>query len=204
MPALPIFAIAVLDRLKETLVAFGPLGAFAIALLDSFIPLPGGTDLAVIVLSVRSPQLAVVTVLAATLGSVIGATVLYLGARKAGAAALSRVEPARRERVENLLGKYDVAAIAVTALLPPPFPFKVFNLSAGVLKIRITRFMLAILIGRLGRFTIEAILAFKYGEDALAVIKRNGLAIVAVVVVSGIAFLVFRVRAARRAPAEQE
>jgi membrane protein YqaA with SNARE-associated domain len=187
------------DRLKETLVALGPLGAFAIALVDSFVPLPGGADLAVIVLSVKSPQLAVVTVLAASLGSVIGATVLYMGARKAGAAALSRVSPARRERVENLLGKYDVAAIAITSMLPPPFPFKVFNLTAGVLKIQVVRFMLAIGAGRLARFSLEAALAFTYGEAAIDVIKRNGPLVVLIVVLAGILFLVVRVRSARKA-----
>ena len=40
-----------LDSIKTWFIAFGPLGAFLISLVDSFIPLPGGADLAVIVLS---------------------------------------------------------------------------------------------------------------------------------------------------------
>jgi membrane protein YqaA with SNARE-associated domain len=188
-----------LDTLKNGLVALGPFGAFLIALLDSFIPIPGGTDLAVIALSAKDPALAPVTVLAAVAGSVVGSTIVYLGARKAGKAALARVKPDRRERVENLLGRYDVAAVAVAALLPPPFPFKVFNLSAGVFKLKVARFVLAVVIGRLVRFAVEAALAVRYGEAALEMIKRHGLVVLGVVAALGVAFWAWRTVAARRA-----
>jgi membrane protein YqaA with SNARE-associated domain len=188
-----------LDKLKNGLVALGPFGAFLIALLDSFIPIPGGTDLAVIALSARDPGLAPVTVLAAVAGSVVGSTIVYMGARKAGKAALSRIKPERRERVENLLGRYDVAAVAVAALLPPPFPFKVFNLSAGVFKLKVARFVLAVVIGRFVRFAVEAALAIRYGEAALEMIKRHGLVVLGVVAALGVAFWAWRTVAARRA-----
>jgi membrane protein YqaA with SNARE-associated domain len=188
-----------LDKLKNGLVALGPFGAFLIALLDSFIPIPGGTDLAVIALSAKDPALAPVTVLAAVAGSVVGSTIVYLGARKAGRAALSRIKPDRRERVENLLGRYDVAAVAVAALLPPPFPFKVFNLSAGVFKLKVARFVLAVVIGRFVRFAVEAALAIRYGEAALEMIKRHGLVVLGVVAALGVAFWAWRTVAARRA-----
>jgi membrane protein YqaA with SNARE-associated domain len=188
-----------LDKLKNGLVALGPFGAFLIALLDSFIPIPGGTDLAVIALSARDPALAPVTVLAAVAGSVVGSTIVYMGARKAGKAALSRIKPERRERVENLLGRYDVAAVAVAALLPPPFPFKVFNLSAGVFKLKVARFVLAVVIGRFVRFAVEAALAIRYGEAALEMIKRHGLVVLGVVAALGVAFWAWRTVVARRA-----
>ena len=188
-----------LDKLKNGMVALGPFGAFLIALLDSFVPIPGGTDLAVIALSAREPALAPVTVLAAVAGSVIGSTIVYIGARKAGQAALARVKPQRRERVENLLGRYDVLALAVSAMLPPPFPFKVFNLAAGVFKLQIGRVVLAVAIGRLVRFSIEAVLAVQYGEAALDIIKRHGIVIVGIVAVLGLTWWAWRAVAARRA-----
>jgi membrane protein YqaA with SNARE-associated domain len=193
-----------LDRLKTGLVALGPLGAFLIALLDSFIPIPGGTDLAVIALSAQQPALAPVTVLAAVAGSVIGSTIVYIGARKAGQAALARVKPARRERVENLLGRYDMLALAVSALLPPPFPFKIFNLSAGVFKIQIARVIIAVAIGRFVRFAIEAVLAIQYGEAALDIIKRHGLVVVGVVALLVLTWLAWRAFASRRAATAED
>jgi membrane protein YqaA with SNARE-associated domain len=188
-----------LDKLKNGLVALGPFGAFLIALIDSFVPIPGGTDLAVIALSAKDPALAPVTVLAAVAGSVVGSTIVYMGARKAGKAALSRIKPERRERVENLLGRYDVAAVAVAALLPPPFPFKVFNLSAGVFKLKVARFVLAVVIGRFVRFAVEAALAIRYGEAALEMIKRHGFVVLGIVAALGVAFWAWRTVAARRA-----
>lgn len=170
-----------LEALMNWFIAFGPVGAFLISLIDSFIPLPGGADLAVIALSTKSPSMAPVTVLAATAGAVAGSTVLYLGARRAGAAALARVSPERRERIENLLGRYDVVSIAVAALLPPPFPFKAFNLSAGVLKIHWVRFVIAVFIGRLVRFSLESVLAVQFGNEAVDIIKRHGLKVLLVV-----------------------
>lgn len=181
-----------LDALMKWFIAFGPLGAFLISLIDSFIPLPGGADLAVIYLSSQSPALAPVTVLAATSGSVIGSTVLYLGARRAGAAALAKVAPERRERIENLLGRYDILSIAVAGLLPPPFPFKAFNLSAGVLKIHWVRFVIAVAIGRAIRFSLEALLAVQFGEEAIEIIKRHGLKVLAGAALVGIGFWLYR------------
>lgn len=176
-----------LAQLTNWFIAFGPLGAFLISLLDSFIPLPGGADFAVIVLSTKAPAMAPVTVLAATAGAVIGSTTLYLGARRAGSAALSKIAPERRERIENLLGRYDVVTIATAAVLPPPFPFKAFNLTAGVLKIHWVRFVAAVAAGRLLRFSLEAVLAVKFGDEAVDIIKRHGLEVLGVVVLAGVA-----------------
>lgn len=193
-----------LDAIKNWFIAFGPLGAFLISLIDSFVPLPGGADLAVIALSAKSPALAPVTVIAATAGAVVGSTLLYLGARRAGAAALSKISPERRERIENLLGRYDVLSIAVAALLPPPFPFKAFNLSAGVLKIHWVRFVIAVSIGRLLRFSLEALLAIQFGEEAIEIIKRHGLKVLAVVALAGLGFWAYRRFLARPALEAEE
>jgi membrane protein YqaA with SNARE-associated domain len=197
MLAFDVFAW--LGKMMEWLVALGPLGALLIGLVDSFVPLPGGSDFAVIGLSIRTPALAPVTVLAATAGSVTGSTLVYLGARRAGAAALKRFSAERRERVENLLGKYDVYALGIAAFLPPPFPFKIFNIAAGVLKITPLRVVGALLVGRLTRFSTEAALAVAYGDQATEIIKRHGLVVLGVVVAIGLMFWGYRTLSARRA-----
>jgi membrane protein YqaA with SNARE-associated domain len=189
---------------EDWLTALGSLGVFAISLIDSaLIPLPTGPDLSLIVLSTLSPAWMPVYVLVATLGSAIGSTFLYTAARQAGLRALRGVKRERRERVEGLLGRYDLLAIIVPAILPPPFPFKLFVLSAGAFKLKIGRFMTAIVIGRAVRFLIEGILAIELGKDADVIIRRQGikvLVVVAIVFLIGVAIKVLRSRTRTEAP----
>jgi membrane protein YqaA with SNARE-associated domain len=178
-----------LADLGNHLLAYGALGLFAITLLDSaFIPIPGGPDAAMVVLSAANPSRMLVYAIVATIGSTIGCTILYLIARRAGVVALNRVSPARRDRIENLLGRYDMLAVMLPAVLPPPFPFKPFVLSAGVFKLQLPRFVLAIFIGRAVRFLIEGWLAIRFGTEALPLIKQHGLKVLLIV---GVLLLIF-------------
>jgi membrane protein YqaA with SNARE-associated domain len=164
-----------LQTLLEWLKTFGPFGLFGISLVDSAgIPLPGGPDSVMILLSANAPALMPLYALAATAGSAIGCTLLYLAARRAGVAALKRVTVERRTKIENLLGRYDLIAVMIPAVLPPPFPFKPFVLCAGVFKLKTWRFITAIFIGRAARFLIEGWLAISFGEDAGRIIKQHG------------------------------
>jgi membrane protein YqaA with SNARE-associated domain len=190
-----------LQSLLEWLRAFGPLGLFGISLIDSAgIPLPGGPDFVMIWLSANNPALMPVYALAATGGSAIGCTLLYLVARRAGVAALKRVTPSKRDRIENLLGRYDLIAVMVPAVLPPPFPFKPFVLCAGVFRLKTWRFITAVFIGRAVRFLVEGWLAIEFGEDANRIIRQHGwkvLLAVAVIVSLGVALRLVRVRSRR-------
>src|SRR5215471_3499352 len=163
-----------LEALLEWLKAFGPVGLFGISLIDSWVPLPGGPDSVMILLSANNPASMPFYALAATAGSAIGSTLLYQAARRAGVAALKRVNPAKRDRIENLLGRYDLVAVMVPAVLPPPFPFKPFILCAGVFRLKAWRFIAAIFVGRLIRFLIEGWLAIRFGDDALNIIRQHG------------------------------
>src|SRR5262249_12120101 len=194
---------AQLKALAEWLMGLGAFGVFGISLLDSaLVPLPGGPDVAVIVLSARSKALMPVYVLSAAVGSAIGCTIMYLIARRAGAAALSRVSPERRSRIENLLGRYDMLAVAVPAVLPPPFPFKPFVLGAGVFKLKTVRFVVAILLGRTARFLIEGWLAVRYGEDAMLIIRRNGVWVVIIALIAVLCLFALKLLRKRSYPVE--
>jgi membrane protein YqaA with SNARE-associated domain len=176
----------------------GPLGAFSISLLDSaLVPLPGGPDAAVIALSAIRPDWMPIYALAATLGSAIGSASLYLLARRGGVRALRGVRPETRDKVEGLLGRYDMLAIMVPSVLPPPFPFKVFILSAGVFKLKLPRFLVAILIGRAARFLIEGLLATWFGDEALALLRQQGVKVligVAAAALMCVGFKYYRLR----------
>lgn len=183
--------------------AFGTLGLFAISLLDSaMVPLPSGPDVIMIALSALDPAWMPLYALAATTGSTIGCTLLYLAARRGGEGVLRRISPQRRDKLENLLGRYDMLAVIVPALMPPPFPFKPFVLSAGVFKLKIARFVAAIFIGRAARFLIEGWLAIRFGKDAERMIRQHGLKVLIAlggILLISLALKFYRKRS-RRAP----
>lgn len=162
-----------LRRLVDALIAYGPLGLFGLAFLDSaLIPLPLGPDAAMMVLTAHRPELMPVYALAATLGSVAGCLVLYYISRRAGRRALSRFSPAKQERVKALLDRYDVAALFIVSILPPPFPLKLFVISSGVFRLNVLRFTLAVALGRAARFFLEGFLVQRYGEQIQVLIMR--------------------------------
>ena len=78
------------------------------------------------------------------------------------------------ERTLDAFRRHGVMAVLIPSILPPPAPFKIFVLLAGVADISVGRFTTAILIGRGLRYTVEGLLALWYGERAMAFIRDNG------------------------------
>jgi membrane protein YqaA with SNARE-associated domain len=177
-----------LTAVSQYLLAYGALGLFGIALLDSaLIPLPGGPDAVLILLSTAHPARVPLYVLAATAGSVIGCLVFYYISRRAGQGALKRFSPQRQARVKELIDRYDVLSVLVASVLPPPFPFKIFIATAGVFRFSVLRFTLAVAAGRGFRYALIGYLAAHYGEQAKEILARYypyiGLGVAALVVV---------------------
>jgi membrane protein YqaA with SNARE-associated domain len=140
----------------------------------AFIPMPGGPDVVVISLSIYKPALMPLYVLAAIAGSTLGSLILYFIARKGGQAALRKFSVEKRAKVQKALDEYDVWALLIAAVMPPPFPFKIFVLSAGAFRMKLWRFVLAMVLGRGVRFVLEGVLAVRYGEQATEILKQNG------------------------------
>lgn len=184
-----------LTRVSEYLITFGAFGLFAVALLDStFVPLPSSADALMLLLSTAHPRWMVLYAFMATAGSALGCWILYLVSRRAGARALRRFSEARQKRVKELIDRYDMAAVLVATLLPPPFPFKLFVVTAGVFRFSLVRFMIAIVVGRAFRFLLEGYLAVRYGAEAKAILAQYypwiglGLALAILISVSSASF----------------
>ena len=64
-------------------------------------------------------------------------------------------------------------AMAVPALLPPPFPLTPFILTCGALAVNRARFFLTFGAMRLLRFGAEALLARRYGRGILRVLESD-------------------------------
>jgi membrane protein YqaA with SNARE-associated domain len=111
---------------------------------------------------------------AATLGSIAGCLILYyLGRRGGDALVRQRFTGARVDWALATMQRYGVMAVLIPSLLPPPAPFKIFVLLAGVARISASRFATAIGIGRGLRYFGEALLAVRYGDQAMEYLEQN-------------------------------
>ena len=64
-----------------------------------------------------------------------------------------------------------MVAPAAPALLPPPMPFKMFVLSAGVFGFPLKRFVVTLLLARGLRYSAWSALAVLFGTEALDLLK---------------------------------
>jgi membrane protein YqaA with SNARE-associated domain len=147
----------------------GAIGFIPLGLLDSsVIPVPGSMDVLMIVLASRDGELWPYYAVMATVGSVLGSYVTYRLGRKGGEKALEkRLSARRRKEVFKIFGRWGFAAIAIPAMLPPPIPLVPFVLAAGAMQYSWKKFLLAMTMGRIARYSILGYLASRYGRKML-------------------------------------
>ena len=180
--------------------AIGGPGLFVIAFLDSsFVSLPQINDILVVLMVTRNKAWMPYYALMATLGSIAGCYVIYYLAEKGGEAwAHRRLRRGHTERALALYKRHGLLALMVPALLPPPAPFKLFVLMAGVAGVPPVKFVTAIGLARGLRYLILGVLAIWYGDFALEYMRTNGrvvaLVLVGVIVAAAIAWWLFNRR----------
>jgi membrane protein YqaA with SNARE-associated domain len=185
--------------------SLGGPGLFLLAFLDSsFLSFPEVTDLLIIWMTTRHKSLVVYYATLSTLGSIAGCLVIYLIARKGGEAFLrKRFHERHVDRALETFRRYGLLAVIVPSLLPPPAPFKIFVLAAGVAEVRPLQFVTAIAIGRGLRYFGEGLLAVWYGERAVTYMhdhaRQVSLGLAVAILVGGIGWVVWQKRK-RRAP----
>ena len=193
-----------MSRIVRWLEAFtsslGGPGLFLVAFLDSsFLSLPEINDVLVVLMVTRNEELMPYYAAMATLGSITGCLVLYVLGRKGGEAILQkRFSEPRVEKAMGLFRRFGVLAIIVPALLPPPAPFKVFVLLSGVTRVPWPRFCGAVAVGRGVRYFGEGLLAVRYGDEAVELLRANGplvSLVLAVVVLLGVGTYILMRRA---------
>src|SRR5712692_2597186 len=173
---LAIVSLTAARSLRRWIFHLGGLGFIPLGIVDSsVIPLPGSMDVLTIVLSARNPQLCFYYAVMATLGSVMGGFVTYRLARKGGKETLERRFPARTlQKVYKIFARWGFAAIAIVAVLPPPAPVVVFLFAAGAMQYSVKKFLVALMLGRILRYSLLALLAARYGRHVLAVVLQLG------------------------------
>lgn len=157
-----LIAVSVWTRLRH----LGGVGLVLLGLADSsVVPLPGSMDVLTIYLAARHRNLWWYYALMATVGAVIGGYITYSLARKGGKEAFERkLSKKKAEKVFARFERWGFGAVAVPALLPPPFPIVPFLLAAGAMQYSRKKFVAALALGRAVRFTIVAGLGALYGR----------------------------------------
>ena len=175
-------------RVRSLALALGGPGLALVAFLDStFLPLPGITDLLLVVMVTRRPGVMLGYVLLTVAGSVAGCLVMHAIGRKGGEALVrKRFTGDKTERAMAALQRNGVMAVLIPSLLPPPAPFKIFVLLAGVVGISAVRFAIAIALGRFARYCALGLLAVRYGSRAMTYMRDRG-AVVSLVAVAALA-----------------
>ena len=186
------------QALREHALDGGLPGVLGLSFIDSAgLPTGGGPDVAVVVLTGLQPffHYVALLVLAASLGSTAGCVVLYYVGRRGGAIALQRFAPSKREYVRERIARNGFAAIFLSAMGPPPFPTKLFVLSAGVFGMPLSTLVLSMLTGRLLRYSIAGYLGVVLGERALLFLSDHaGHALIALLLVAALFALVHVIR----------
>ena len=171
-------------KVQALALAFGAPGLLLVAFLDSSIlSLPEIADLLVIWMVTKHKSRLVLYAASATAGSIAGCLLLYYLGRKGGEAMVRRrFSNASIERTLAAFRRHGIMAVLIPSILPPPAPFKIFVLMAGVAGVSVRSFTIAIAIGRGARYFVEGLLAIWYGEQAIAFIHAHGKAASLVVV----------------------
>jgi membrane protein YqaA with SNARE-associated domain len=146
----------------------GP-GLVVLGLADnSIVPLTGSMDVLTIWLAARHLHPWPYYAAMATIGAVLGGYITYALARKGGEGTLERrLSKKRAKQFTRAFERWGFFAVAIPALLPPPFPFVPFLIVAGAMQYSRLKFLVALTVGRALRYSIAAFLGFHYGTHIL-------------------------------------
>ena len=144
--------------------SFGLLGAFLIAVSESFIfPIPPATFIAPMAAFGINP---LTIALLATFGSVLGAVIGYFLGKRLGHPVATRLFKEHRvAKVESWFKRWGAWAIFLAAFTP--IPFKVFTWCGGIFKMKMKPFLAAAIAGRLLQFLIAAYIGSLFGPTLL-------------------------------------
>jgi membrane protein DedA with SNARE-associated domain len=172
------------------LIHLGAASLVLVGIIDqSFVPIPGGIDVLLVLLAASRKAPGVVYWACAMFGAVFGAWLTYKLSKKAGKEALKkRLARKRIKKVEATFKKGGFWALFIGGLLPPPLPLVPIVVGAGALQYPTRRFLIAISASRAIRYTLIVYLAHRYGTGIMRVFTAHKVAII-------VGFLVFSVGA---------
>jgi membrane protein YqaA with SNARE-associated domain len=111
--------------------------------------------------------------LMASAGSALGSLLIYGIGYKGGELLMrKRISTQRFDKIRHTFEKREFWALMLPSMLPPPAPFKVFVLSAGVFEMKLTHFLGAIFCGRMVRFLTLSLLTLFFGPHVVRMVSE--------------------------------
>lgn len=164
-----------MKKFVESLVALGPMGVFLIAVIDGVgVPIPGGVDALLVLLTAKSPDQAYYLATITTIGSLIGGMILYFIARTGGEAYLAKyTSDGKGRKLKEWFLEYGLLTVFIPALVVIPMPLKIAEICAGALGVSPMAFFLTLLAARIPRFFGLAYLGSKLGEGSWPWVKAH-------------------------------
>jgi membrane protein YqaA with SNARE-associated domain len=164
------------STLLHLLFSFGLFGLFFVSIVDSsFVPLPvpGITDIMLVIMAARHKVSWIPLVLVSSTGSAIGGYLSYQIGQRGGMAFLEKRVPSRIFKlVREWMERHAILSVALPAILPPPMPLSPFVIAAGALKMSRNKFLSAFIISRTARHAIAVGLGLYYGQHILRLWNR--------------------------------
>jgi membrane protein DedA with SNARE-associated domain len=134
----------------------------------------------------------------ASAGSALGSLVIYAIGYQGGEALLRRRSPKRFAEIHAGFEEHPFWTLMFPAMLPPPTPFKLFVLGAGVSEMKVTQFLMAIFAGRFIRFLLLGALTIFFGpaiiQTAGRVFRDHFAVVVGIVIGAVVTWLIMRRR----------
>lgn len=167
----------------------GAPGLIVVGLIDnSVIPIPGGMDIFVILLTAHHRDWWIVYALTATVAAMLGGYVTYRLARKGGKEGLEKkIGQSRARKVYRRFDKRGFSTVLVGAMIPPPFPMVPVLMAAGVLQYSPRKFLTALGTGRGIRFFAIALLGRIFGTAIVGWLSRYYRPFLYVLIAAGVA-----------------
>ena len=165
--------------IRHLLTFFLQLGSLGILLVsiadDSFLFLPVGSDLLMVILVARHHERLPLYMLAGAAGSAMGVFFLDLVCRNGGEAMLTRLmKPKLLRYLKERIEKRAVSALIVTCLAPPPFPFGAAIAVASALQYPRLRLLTLVFVARAVRYSLIGWAAIYFGRRILRIAESTG------------------------------
>ena len=145
----------------------GVWGVMAFAAVDAaFLGMP--LDAIVAGYSYSQPKWFLLYAVMGAAGSALGSIVIYVIGYKGGEVlVVKRIGEKRFNKIKASFERHEFWAVMLPSMLPPPTPFKLFVLSAGVAEMNFWHFLGAIFLGRLLRFSFVSLIVIRYGPQII-------------------------------------
>ncbi len=159
------------------LVGLGGVGLFLVAAVDSSLiplPVPGSTDLFLLLLTSHKPEQWWLFAAIAVAGGTVGGYLSFRLAEKGGEHLLERfTSPRIRTLVTGWVDRHPFLSVGLPALMPPPIPLTPFVIASGVAHMPRRKFLLAFISARTTQYFLVAWLGHHYGRNIVRWYRRT-------------------------------